>query len=138
MEKNLKNVLINEVILPSKKDSDFSYLENLDLTLILAEIDDDVLFEYMIEKELSNKNLKTLISKFDENELLEHINDWDIFEYIKDNYNTDQIMDEFDIEQEVEVEDGYYGMYKENVIEKINELSSKVGFLKILNHLETI
>ena len=88
---------------------------------VLDNIHDDVLTIYV----RNNSDSSDILSKLDDD---------DILTYIGDNCDITSLRDKLSLVDNIEDSD-IYNIYKEDVVDKINELSEKHGFLYILNKL---
>jgi hypothetical protein len=77
-----------------------------------------------------------ILKYYTSDEILDYLNDDDIISHVHSNYDQKQLIKKLDIEIEDQIkEQPIYDMYRQDVIDRINEISEKTNFLKLLNYL---
>jgi len=91
------------------------------ISQVLDNIDDDVLTKYVTNNS-------------DSSDILSRLDDDDILTYVKYTCDIESLRNKLSLIDNIEDSD-IYNFDKEDVVDKINELSEKHGFLYILNKL---
>lgn len=115
----------------------------------------NLVFEIVDDNEWKEKELKEAISSIDlendilihyetdevlkyytSDEILDYLKEDDIISHVHSNYNQKQIIKKLDIEIEEEIKSrDIYNIFRQDVIDKINEISEKDNFFNLLNYL---